>query len=118
MTARILLVRSFFPLLLLAPLAVASQAAAADTRDASLVKRVLAAELQNAQDAQHPMRYVLRKSSPRLSSTKEIIETRDGAVARLLAINGKPLSAADEQKATPAVSGIASRARTTTRHGP
>jgi hypothetical protein len=108
MTARILLVRSFFPLLLLAPLAVASQAAAADTRDASLVKRVLAAELQNAQDAQHPMRYVLRKSSPRLSSTKEIIETRDGAVARLLAINGKPLSAADEQKEQARLSGLLS----------
>lgn len=108
MTARILLVRSFFPLLLLAPLAMASQAAAADTQDAFLVMRALAAELQNAQDAQHPMRYLLRKSSPRLSSTKEIIETKDGAVARLLAINGKPLSAADEQKEQARLSGLLS----------
>jgi hypothetical protein len=44
------------------------------------------------------MRYRLRKSSPRLTSTKEIFETRDGAVARLVSINDKPLSQADEQK--------------------
>jgi hypothetical protein len=44
------------------------------------------------------MRYRLRKSSPRLTSTKEIVETRDGAVARLVAINDQPLSQADEQK--------------------
>ena len=44
------------------------------------------------------MRYRLRKQSPRLSSTKEICETKDGAVARLMAINDSPLSASDEQK--------------------
>jgi hypothetical protein len=44
------------------------------------------------------MRYRLRKSSPRLTSTKDIVETRDGAVARLVSINDKPLSQADEQK--------------------
>ena len=44
------------------------------------------------------MRYRLRKTSPRLTSTKEIFETKDGAVARLILINDKPLSAADEQK--------------------
>jgi hypothetical protein len=43
------------------------------------------------------MRYRLRKTSPRLTSTKEIVETRDGFVARLLSINDQPLSAADEQ---------------------
>ena len=42
------------------------------------------------------MRYQLRKTSPRLTTTKEIMETRDGEVARLIAINDKPLSAADE----------------------
>ena len=31
------------------------------------------------------MRYRLRKSSPRLTSTKEIVETKDGDVARLVA---------------------------------
>lgn len=44
------------------------------------------------------MRYLLHKTSPRLTTTKEIVETRDGAVARLLSINDGPLSKADEQK--------------------
>lgn len=44
------------------------------------------------------MRYELVKTSPRLSTTKKICETRDGDVARLVAVNGKPLSAIDEQK--------------------
>jgi len=42
------------------------------------------------------MRYRLRKTSPRLTSTKEILETRDGDVARLIAIGDKPLSATAE----------------------
>jgi hypothetical protein len=44
------------------------------------------------------MRYRLRKQSPRVTSTKEICETQDGAVARLTAINDAPLSQADEQR--------------------
>jgi hypothetical protein len=44
------------------------------------------------------MRYRLHKVSPRLTSTKEIVETRDGDVARLISINDQPLSEADEQK--------------------
>jgi hypothetical protein len=66
----------------------------------ALVERALANELnaaQNAnQDASHPMRYQLRKTSPRVTTTKEILETRDGEVARLIAINDKPLGAPDE----------------------
>lgn len=64
----------------------------------ALVTRALAAELHSAQDLSHPMRYVLRKHSPRLTSTKEIVETRDGDVARLLSINDQPLSVTDEQQ--------------------
>ncbi len=63
----------------------------------ALVDRALATELRTAQDPNRPMRYLLRKSSPRLTTTKEIVETRDGAVARLLSINDKPLNPADEQ---------------------
>jgi hypothetical protein len=63
----------------------------------ALVKRALATEVRTAQDASHPMRYWLRKSSPRLTTTKEIVETRDGFVARLIRINGRPLGPADEQ---------------------
>jgi hypothetical protein len=44
------------------------------------------------------MKYRLRKSTPRLTSTKDIVETRDGAVARLISINDQPPSAADREK--------------------
>ncbi|MGD0547783.1 MAG: hypothetical protein ABR991_08125 [Terracidiphilus sp.] len=68
------------------------------TQAQALVGRVLATEARAAQDASHPMRYRLRRSSPRITSTKEIIETRDGDVARLIAINDQPLSSVDAQK--------------------
>ena len=63
--------------------------------------RALNTESQAAQDlshGSHPMRYRLRKVSPRLTSIKEIVETRDGDVARMLSINDQPLSPADEQR--------------------
>jgi hypothetical protein len=44
------------------------------------------------------MRYRLRKSSPRLTTTKEIVETREGDVARLIALGDQPLSNAEEQQ--------------------
>jgi len=66
----------------------------------ALVDRALANELnaaqETSQDQSHPMRYRLRKTTPRLTSTKEILETRDGEVARLIAIGDKPLSATAE----------------------
>jgi hypothetical protein len=74
-----------------------SPAALQPAQAQALVERALATELRSAQDASHPMRYRLRKSSPRLTTTKEIVETRDGDVARLLTVYDKPLSAADEQ---------------------
>ncbi|MGA2569466.1 MAG: hypothetical protein ABSF23_03015 [Terracidiphilus sp.] len=64
----------------------------------ALVNEALANEYRAAQDAAQPMRYQLRKTSPRLTTTKDIAETRDGDVARLVAINDKPLGPADEQK--------------------
>lgn len=72
----------------------------------ALVERALATELRTAQDRTHPMRYRLRKSSPRLTTTKEMIETGDGAVARLVAINDKPLSQDDEQKEQDRLGGL------------
>lgn len=66
--------------------------------DPGMVGRALANELTAAQDAGHPMQYRLRKSTPRLTSTKQIIETGDGAVARLLTVNDNALSPADRQK--------------------
>src|SRR4051812_42922693 len=63
-----------------------------------LVQHALEAELRALQDTSHPMRFQLRKSSPRLVSTKEIVETRDGSVAMLLSVNDQPLSQSDAQQ--------------------
>ncbi len=84
--------------MLLLPLAAAGQDAATH-QDDLLVQRALANEVHAASDLlQHPMQYRLHKASPRLASTKEIFETKDGAVAHLIAVNDAPLSQADEQK--------------------
>lgn len=102
------LVRSLFPILLLmcaAPIAVVSMAQPAPaaphvlTRPEAqaLVERALAAELRAAQDPTHPMRYRVRKSSPRFITSKEIFETRDGDVARLLSIYDRPLDKLQRQ---------------------
>jgi hypothetical protein len=91
------IVRLLTSLILILPLAAAAQGDAAQANNA-LVQRALANEVRAAADLQHPMRYRLRKQSPRLSSVKDILETKDGAVARLVAINDQPLSLADEQK--------------------
>ncbi len=61
-----------------------------------LVQRVLRTEIAATQDASHPFHYTLRKTSPRLSTTKLIAETRDGDVARLIQRNNAPLSPQDE----------------------
>jgi hypothetical protein len=74
----------------------------------ALVERAVASEMRTAKDTSHPMRYRLRKSSPRLTSVKEIFETRDGAVARLLSIGDKPLSAEDEQNEEARLDGLLS----------
>lgn len=109
MTAKPLLLRSIVSILLLAPFAASPvRASTADMQSDSLVKRALASELRNARDIRHPMRYRLRKASPRLTSTKEIFETMDGAVARLVEINDRPLSQADEQKEQARLDGLLS----------
>jgi hypothetical protein len=76
----------------------AGAAALTPAQAQTLVERALANELKATEDSSHPMRYVLRKTSPRLTATKEIFETRDGAVALLVAVNDQPLSTADQQK--------------------
>jgi hypothetical protein len=87
---------------LLLPLAATAQSPQAPrlapSQAQALVNRALAAELRTAQDINHPMRYRLRRSSPRLTSTKEIVETHEGFVARLVEINDRPLSQAEELK--------------------
>ncbi len=62
------------------------------------VQRALAAELNAAQDQSHPMCYELHRSSPRATSTKKICETRDGAIALLVALNDRPLTSIEAAK--------------------
>ena len=93
--------------MLILPLSVAAQIAAGQDHDA-LVQRAFANEVRAAADTQHPMRYRLHKASPRFASTKDICETRDGAVAHLIAVNDAPLSAEDEQKEQARLNGLLS----------
>jgi hypothetical protein len=51
-----------------------------------------AARNELATSSKHPFRYVLRKVDAGKITTKEIIETNDGGVARLIAVGDKPLS--------------------------
>jgi hypothetical protein len=81
----------------LAPSVAASAQALTPPQAQSMVAQALDQELRMAQDTTHPMRYRLRKSSPRVATTKDIVETSQGFVARLIAINDQPLSSADEQ---------------------
>ncbi|MGA2250846.1 hypothetical protein [Terracidiphilus sp.] len=84
---------------LIAPMALACppQTSAQQT-GAGSVEHALQNELSAEQDASHPMQYRLRKSSPRLTTTKQMVETRDGQVALLLAVNDAPPSADDTEK--------------------
>jgi hypothetical protein len=99
--ALLLLILAAASLFLPGTLSAAGQSGASSSLSApqaqAFVARALATELRTAQDTSHPMRYQLHKSSPRLTSTKEIAETKDGDVARLVALFDKPLSPADEQ---------------------
>jgi len=104
MPVKLEIVRNFFLFFLLLPGAGAAlaqpvvPAALTPAQAQALVGRALATEVRAAQDASHPMRYRLRKSSPRMTSTKEIVETRDGDVARLVRLNDQPLSPAAAQQ--------------------
>jgi hypothetical protein len=69
-------------------LAGASQAQNVDPH--ALVTRAVHNEL--ASDSKHPYRYTLHKVDDGKITTKEIIETKDGDVARLIAFDDKPLS--------------------------
>jgi hypothetical protein len=45
----------------------------------------------HATNSAHPFRFRLRKQDENGSTTKDIIETKDGDIARLIAVNDKPL---------------------------
>lgn len=83
----------------------ASQAGTAIVSDpVALVRRAAANELRAIDDrvaqGPAPVRFLLYKEDEKGSTTKEVVQTRDGSVARLIAINGKPLT--PEQESTEA----------------
>jgi hypothetical protein len=73
-----------------------AQTAAAPFDAVALVRRAVQHRLAQDKDSQH-RRYLLRRQDARRETVKEIIETKDGDVARLIEIDGKPLSAEAEQ---------------------
>jgi hypothetical protein len=62
----------------------------------ALVRRATQHRLEASQNHRQ-LRYLLRRTDERHDTTKDIIETKDGDVARLVAVNGRPLSAETNQ---------------------
>ena len=83
-------------LLALAPAGLSSTQPEQSIDPAALVRRAVQHRL-DATRTHRPLRYLLRKKDEQHDTTKDIIETADGAVARLVAINGQPLSAQANQ---------------------
>jgi hypothetical protein len=79
-----------------AALAVAQSSPPAVADPVALVRRASQNELHSTAPP-YPVRYKLRKQDEKGITTKEIVETKDGDVARLLAKDDKPLSPEDEK---------------------
>jgi hypothetical protein len=62
----------------------------------ALVRRASQNELHSVAPP-YPVRYILRKQDDKGVTTKEIVETKEGDVARLIAKNDKPLTPDDEK---------------------
>jgi hypothetical protein len=77
-------------------LAGAQTGAAVSANPVALVRRAMTLRMEE-EHSHRPVRYVLRKTDGDHETTKEIVETKDGDVARLIEINGKPLTAEQEQ---------------------
>lgn len=58
----------------------------------ALVQTAIENELKNSYGHRPPVRYRLRKKTRNADTTKEIVETKQGGVALLLAIGNKPLT--------------------------
>jgi hypothetical protein len=76
-------------LLTLTPLA---QPQTAPPIDASALVRRAIQNREDAAKAHRPLRYLLRKTDDHRDTTKDIVETEQGDVARLIAINNQPLT--------------------------
>jgi hypothetical protein len=90
--AAALLAASLFTAPLRAAAGAPPAAVALAQRDpARLVQQVCANEIQNFSGSRPPLQYKLRKVTAKSDTTKQIVETRQGGVARLLALGGEPL---------------------------
>ena len=78
-------------LLALAPVSLAQTEQPAAIDPVALVRRATQHRL-DADRNHRPLRFLLRKTDERHDTTKDIVETKDGDVARLVAINASPLS--------------------------
>ena len=58
----------------------------------SLVRTAVRKELADSYGLRQPLRYRIRKISEHLDTTKEIVETKEGGVACLVAMDGRPLT--------------------------
>jgi hypothetical protein len=88
----VLRVRPVFFATLLLFFALTGSASAHDVTPEEAVTRAAHNELDAKN--KHPFRYTIRKVENGKITTKEIIETKDGDVARLIAVGDKPLPAA------------------------
>ena len=70
----------------------------AESNPTKLMRRVSQNELANSYGHRPPMRYWVRKITAHMDMTKEIVETREGGVARLIAVRGNPPSVGQNQK--------------------
>lgn len=75
-----------------------TQTAPAAQLDATALVRRAVQHRLNTEKTHRPIQYLLRSVNERHDTTKLIIETKDGDVARLVAINGKPIDS-DADKA-------------------
>ncbi len=69
----------------------------AQSDPAALVRAATKNEFNNSYGHRPPLRYQVRKVTQRSDTTKLIVETRNGGVARLIAIRNRPLTNAQEQ---------------------
>lgn len=81
------------------PPAVSPQAALtlAQNDPVQLMQQVCANEIRNFYGTRQPLRYQLHKITAKSDTTKEIVETRQGGVARLIAAGGEPLNQSQRQ---------------------
>lgn len=92
-----ILARAIGLLLLAAPAAALAQAQPAATPDPAVIVKNASWNELHSSGSPYPVRYKIRKQDQKAVTTKEIVETREGDVARLIAKNDKPLTPEDNQ---------------------